>query len=248
MKRKFNVNEICTGIYECNNRQQFDEMMTKLQNDFLNEESISNKENKNNKELSIKSVSEFIMDGNECKNKRDNNLKTKNQFYIKNTNNVLQQDERFNNCNELFNKDVLHSGGNINHYTFNKRPIDIHANSKFHYPDEYTINEHNSNIINMPWEKNNNIDLLNTNPLRNSCSNSNRNSYQNYPDNNLFKQFNPEINIPIHNNNPNFSYSHRNNNINHNLNNQNEFPFPYCRANRDMLMNNHNFNTDFSSF
>ena len=29
MKQKFNVNEICDGIYECNNRQQFDEMMTR---------------------------------------------------------------------------------------------------------------------------------------------------------------------------------------------------------------------------
>lgn len=246
MKQKFNVNEICNGIYECNNRQQFDEIMTKLQKDFLSEDNFSNRENKNNKELSIKSASEFIMDRNAFRNNRVNNLINKDPVHIKNTYNVLQQDDKFNNYTEYFNQGVFHSGGNITFSKFNKSPIDIHANSKFHYPDEYSTNDNNINIINMPWENNNNnFDLLNTNPLKNSYSNSYRNSYQNNPDNNLFKQYNPELNISTHNNNPNFSYSHRNNNINQNFDNQNEFPFPYCRANRDMLMNNHNFNIDF---
>ena len=171
-----NLDLLCEDIYKCvpNNKAKFDQIMNDLKNKILNE---------NDKPSSIK-PNPMI---NKPDMKQQNKLYQFQPDINQNLNpNLLYQNQNFNqkcDFNPLFNQNKLYQQ-NINSYfpnnfvttlpegemlnmkplqnkTLHKNYTDVHANTKFYYPDEY---DNRSDIAkDVQWtDRANNIKLIYT--------------------------------------------------------------------------------------
>ena len=177
-----NIDLLCEDIYKCvpNNKAKFDQIMNDLKNKILNE---------NDKPASIKP--------NPMSNKPDMKQQNKIYQFQPDINqnlnpNLLYHNQNFNqkyDFNPLFNQHKLYQQ-NTNSYfpnnfvttlpegemlnmkplqnkTLHKNYTDVHANTKFYYPDEY---DNRSDIAkDVQWtDRANNINLIytSTSPTR----------------------------------------------------------------------------------
>ena len=239
MKHKFNVHDICNDIYNCDNRTQFDSIMEKLTKDFLYEE---NPLSPTKKIIHVKTPSEFLS----SKSIPTNIPQPKHQPY-----------KPLYGNNDLYKQPPS-----------NKNYIDIHANTKYYYQDDYGVNNNNiNNNVDMPWMDNaNNVNMMYPNLM---SSNNKRNVNEN--ETNISRpivtepcNYENEFNQKFGMDNYRQQYQHQpqhqyqqhqqqqphytntfggmnNYNSGRDDNCTNEFSPSYLSANRNMLLNNYNY-------